>query len=155
VAAARTLAARLVQRWGTPLAQAPAGLDRLFPTPAALAQADATEVGVTRARAETIRGIARAVLDGRVTLDRGQTLAACVARWTALPGIGEWTAHYIAMRALGHTDAFPAADLVLRRVAAPDGTPLSTKALAALAEAWHPWRAYAVMQLWRAASAHP
>jgi AraC family transcriptional regulator of adaptative response / DNA-3-methyladenine glycosylase II len=154
VAAARTLAARLVQRWGEPLACAPwPGLDRRFPTPAALAQADATAVGVTRARAETIRGIARAVLEGRVDFDRGQALDACVARWTALPGIGEWTAHYIAMRALGHPDAFPAADLVLRRVAAPAGAAaLGTRALATLAEAWRPWRAYAVIQLWQAAA---
>ncbi len=75
-----------------------------------------------------------------------------VERWVALPGIGEWTAHYMAMRALSHPDAFPAADLILRRAAAGDAPELSTKALTALAEAWRPWRAYAVMHLWRSAS---
>ncbi len=69
-----------------------------------------------------------------------------------LPGIGEWTAHYIAMRVLKHPDAFPAADLILRREANPQGEPLSTKGLQALAESWRPWRAYSVMYLWRAAT---
>jgi len=72
-----------------------------------------------------------------------------VARWTALPGIGEWTAHYMAMRALNHPDAFPAADLILRRAAAGDDGELSTRALSNMAEVWRPWRAYAVMHLWR------
>jgi AraC family transcriptional regulator of adaptative response / DNA-3-methyladenine glycosylase II len=72
-----------------------------------------------------------------------------VARWTAMPGIGEWTASYMAMRALSHPDAFPAADLILRRAAAGDGGELSTRALLRMAEAWRPWRAYAVMHLWR------
>ena len=75
-----------------------------------------------------------------------------MASWVELAGIGEWTAHYMAMRALSHPDAFPAADLILRRVAAGDGAELSTRALTALAEDWRPWRAYAVMHLWRAAT---
>lgn len=154
VAAARTLAARLVQRHGALLAPAPLpGLDQLFPTPEALADADLRELGVTSARAATIRGLARALLDGRVDFDASQPLDAFVARWTALPGIGEWTAHYMAMRALGHPDAFPAADLVLRRAAARGGDALSAKALNATAAAWRPWRAYAVIHLWRAAAA--
>ena len=79
-----------------------------------------------------------------------QPLQEFVARWVALPGIGEWTAHYMAMRALSHPDAFPAADLILRRAAAGGGgDELSTKELTALAETWRPWRAYAVMHLWR------
>ena len=107
---------------------------------------------MTTARAATIRGIAQALLDGRVDFHPEQPLEDFVARWVALPGIGEWTAHYIAMRALSHPDAFPAADLILRRAAAGGGPELSTKALTALAEAWRPWRAYAVMHLWRASS---
>lgn len=153
VAAARTLATRIVQRWGAPLNAAPmAGLERLFPTPAQLADADLREIGVTTARAATIRGIAQALLDGRADFRAEQSMDEFVARWVALPGIGEWTAHYMAMRALSHPDAFPAADLILRRVAAGDGSELSTKALTALAESWRPWRAYAVMHLWRHAS---
>ena len=153
VAAARTLAARLVQQHGTTLDSAPLpGLDRLFPTPEALAEADLRALGVTGARAETVRGMARAVLDGRVDFRAEQPLDAFVARWVALPGIGEWTAHYMAMRALSHPDAFPAADLILRRAAAQGGDALGTKALTALAEAWRPWRAYAVIHLWRASA---
>ncbi|WP_049622759.1 DNA-3-methyladenine glycosylase 2 family protein [Frateuria defendens] len=155
VAAARTLASRIVHRYGQPLAApAAAGLERLFPTPERLAEADLREVGVTTARAATLRGIAQALLDGRIDFRAEQPLDAFVAHWVALPGIGEWTAHYMAMRALGHPDAFPAADLILRR-AAGQGTALSTRALAALAEAWRPWRAYAVMHLWRSVAAAP
>ncbi len=153
VAAARTLATRIVQRWGEPLrTPALAGLERLFPTPAQLADADLREIGVTTARAASIRGVARALLDGHVDFRAEQSMDEFVARWVALPGIGDWTAHYIAMRALSHPDAFPAADLILRRAAAGDGPELSTKALTVLAEAWRPWRAYAVMHLWRSSS---
>jgi AraC family transcriptional regulator of adaptative response / DNA-3-methyladenine glycosylase II len=153
VAAARTLATRIVQRWGEALPSAPMpGLERLFPTPAALARADLREIGLTTTRAATISGMAQALLDGRVTFRAEQSLDAFVASWIALPGIGEWTAHYIAMRTLGDPDAFPAADLILRREATTDAVPLSTKALTARAQAWRPWRAYAVIHLWRAAS---
>ncbi len=156
VAAARTLATRIVQRWGEPLPSAPMpGLERLFPTPAALACADLREIGLTMSRAATISTMAQAVLDGRVTFRAEQSLDAFVASWVALPGIGDWTAHYIAMRTLGDPDAFPAADLILRREATTDALPLSTKALGARAQAWRPWRAYAVIHLWRAASDAP
>ncbi|MEP7186636.1 MAG: AlkA N-terminal domain-containing protein [Rhodanobacter sp.] len=150
VAAARTLATRIVHRWGEPLPTALLpGLERLFPTPAALAHADLREIGVTTARAATIRGVAQAMLDGRVDFRAGQPLDAFVARWIALPGIGEWTAHYMAMRALSHPDAFPAGDLVLRREAGTESGPLTTRGLITRADAWRPWRAYAVMHLWR------
>ncbi|GLQ46332.1 DNA methylase [Dyella lipolytica] len=153
VAAARTLASRIVQRYGEalPVAVAP-GLERLFPTPDVLADADLRALGITTARAESIRGVARAVLDGRVDFRVEQSLDEFVVRWVALPGIGEWTAHYMAMRALSHPDAFPAADLILRRAASRGDDMLSTKALTTLAEAWRPWRAYAVMHLWRSMS---
>jgi AraC family transcriptional regulator, regulatory protein of adaptative response / DNA-3-methyladenine glycosylase II len=154
VAAARTLASRIVQRYGEalPVPVAP-GLERLFPTPDILADADLRTLGVTTARAETIRGVARAVLDGRVDFRVEQSLDEFVVRWVALPGIGEWTAHYMAMRALSHPDAFPAADLILRRAASGGDAMLSTKALTHLAESWRPWRAYAVMHLWRSMAA--
>jgi AraC family transcriptional regulator of adaptative response / DNA-3-methyladenine glycosylase II len=150
VAGARTLASRTVQRFGQALPLgAIAGLDRLFPTPDVLAHADLQEIGLTRTRAATVRGMAQALLDGRVDFRPEQTLDHFVSRWIALPGIGEWTAHYIAMRALSDPDAFPAADLILRREAAIDGVMPSTKALTTRAESWRPWRAYAVMHLWR------
>ncbi|MEO6264144.1 MAG: AlkA N-terminal domain-containing protein [Luteimonas sp.] len=150
VAAARTLASRLAQRFGhaLPVPFGP-GLGHLFPTPEALADADLATIGLTRARADTVRTVAQALLDGRVDFNPERTLDDFTAHWVALPGIGPWTAHYIALRALGHPDAFPADDLVLRKAAAGDGTVLSAKALGALAEAWRPWRAYAVIQLWR------
>ncbi|MEG3193704.1 AlkA N-terminal domain-containing protein, partial [Lysobacter sp. D1-1-M9] len=124
VAAARTLAARLVERFGSEVEPAPAaGLHRLFPRASTLADADLTGIGITRTRADTIRGVARALLDGRVDFRSEQTLEQFASRWTALPGIGPWTAQYIAMRVLRHPDAFPAEDLVLRRVASNDGDP--------------------------------
>ncbi len=153
VAAARTLAARIAQRYGTPIATSlPAGLERLFPGPDALVDVDLGELGLTSARANTVRGVARALLDGRIDFRHEQPLDEFVARWVELAGIGEWTAHYMAMRAMSHPDAFPAADLILRREAAAGGAELSTKALTTLAESWRPWRAYAVMHLWRNAS---
>jgi AraC family transcriptional regulator of adaptative response / DNA-3-methyladenine glycosylase II len=154
VAAARTVASRVARRFGTVLA-APLsdGLDALFPTPEALADADLASVGLTRARAGTIRTVAQAMLDGRVDFAAERTLGDFVARWTALPGIGPWTAHYIAMRALSHPDAFPAEDLVLQKTLPVDGTRLTARALSVQAEAWRPWRAYAVMHLWSEATA--
>ncbi|QDH69547.1 AlkA N-terminal domain-containing protein [Marilutibacter alkalisoli] len=154
VTAARTVAARVAQRFGTPLAAPLAeGLEHLFPTPEALADADLTSVGLTRARAATIRTVAQALLDGQVDFAAERTLEDFVARWTALPGIGPWTAHYIALRALAHPDAFPADDLVLQKTLPTDGSRLTAKALTIRAEAWRPWRAYAVIQLWREAAA--
>ena len=150
VAAARTLATRLSQRFGMALPEGfAAGLDHLFPTPEALADADLQAIGLTRARADTVRNLSRALLEGEVDFRSERTLEDFTARWVALPGIGPWTAHYIAMRALGHPDAFPAEDLVLQRAAPNDGSRLSAKALTAQAEAWRPWRGYAVIHLWR------
>ena len=153
VAAARTLATRIVQRFGTPIEmQGATGLNRLFPAPEQLADANLDQMGITQARINTIRGIARALVEGRVTFAVEQPLETFISQWVQLPGIGEWTAHYIAMRVLKHPDAFPAADLILRRQANPDGAPLSTRALQLQAESWRPWRAYSVMYLWRAAT---
>lgn len=150
VAAARTLAARVAQRYGQALPQPfGAGLEHLFPTPDALADADLVTLGMTRARAQTVRTVARALLDGRVDFRAERTLDEFVARWVALPGIGPWTAHYIAMRALGHPDAFLADDLVLQKALPEDGVRMSAKALSARAQAWRPWRAYGVIQVWR------
>ena len=155
VAAARTVVARLAQRFGTALGTPFAAgtahpvLTHLFPAPDALADADLSSVGLTRARADTIRTVARALLDGRVDFRPERTLEDFAARWVALPGIGPWTAQYIALRALGHPDAFPAEDLVLQRALPEESVRLTAKALTAHAEAWRPWRAYAVILLWR------
>ncbi len=152
VAAARTLAARIADRYGTRFDEGAAvGLSSLFPSAETLAEVRLETIGVMSARAEAIRTLARAVVDGRVHFRPEQTLAAFEESLVALPGIGLWTAHYIAMRALGQPDAFPAADLILRR-AAGRGVTLGTRAVEAMSEAWRPWRAYAVMLLWRSHS---
>ena len=150
VAAARTFTARLALEFGEALPpEFASGHQHLFPTPEALADADLSRIGLTRTRADTVRTVARAILDGRVDFRSERTLDEFVARWVALPGIGPWTASYIAMRALGHPDAFPADDLVLQKAVPTDGTRMTAKALTLRAEAWRPWRAYAVMQLWK------
>ena len=153
VAAARTLTARLAQRYGTPLAIPFDGLTHLFPTPDRLIDVDLTTIGLTRARADTIRGLSRALLEGRVDFNPERTLEDFTARWVALPGIGPWTAHYMALRALGHPDAFPADDLVLQKAVPTDGVRMTAKALTARAQAWRPWRAYAVIHVWKGSMA--
>jgi AraC family transcriptional regulator, regulatory protein of adaptative response / DNA-3-methyladenine glycosylase II len=152
VAAARTLASRIVEQFGTPYpASADAGLGALFPEPATLVEAELEAIGLTRARAATIRGFAAACMNGDIDFSAQQTLEQTVARLCRLPGIGAWTAHYMAMRTQSHPDAFPAGDLVLRKIAG-DGTPITERSMESIAEAWRPWRAYAVMLLWRSAS---
>ena len=148
VAAARTLAGRLVERAGERVA-ASAGLDRLFPTPQALAAANLDGLGLTGARIAALKALALAVAEGRLAFDR--PAEEVIARLQELPGFGAWTAHYIALRALGEPDAFLGADLVVRRMAAGGGAPLTAKELDRRAEAWRPWRGYAVMHLWCAA----
>jgi AraC family transcriptional regulator of adaptative response / DNA-3-methyladenine glycosylase II len=100
------------------------------------------------ARGAAIRGLARAVADGMPVLEPAPDLETAISRLTALEGLGEWSANYIAMRALREPDAFPAGDLGLRRALTASGEPMPAGALARLAEAWRPWRAYAAMRLW-------
>jgi AraC family transcriptional regulator, regulatory protein of adaptative response / DNA-3-methyladenine glycosylase II len=139
VAAARTLCGRLVAQLGVPY-----GEWRLFPDAAVVAEADLSALGLTRARANTLRALAGAVADGSVELDVGADRPATEAALLALPGIGRWTATYILMRALGDPNALPDTDLVLRRRAEALGIPdLATRSVA-----WQPWRAYAGMHLW-------
>ena len=108
-------------------------------------------LGLSAAKIKTLKSLAREIAAERVNLDVLAEEDADAAHHTliALPGIGPWTAHYVAMRALGQPDAFPAADLILRR-AAGQGETLSTRATEAMSEAWRPWRAYAAMLLWYA-----
>ncbi|WP_241093283.1 AlkA N-terminal domain-containing protein [Xanthomonas sp.] len=154
VAGAATLAARLVDRHGSVRPGQPPGLDRAFPSPQQLRDAPLESLGLPRSRAATIRALAAATADGRLHFRAGQRLGEFVERATALPGIGAWTAHYIALRALGQPDAFPAGDLVLQRVLG-GGTRLSERATEARAQAWRPWRGYAVLQLWHLAGDPP
>ena len=151
VAAARTLTTRLVERFGTPLATPIDGLTRLFPTPAALAAASGDELGqlgVVRQRQAAIHALAQAVSSGQIRLHAGADVAATMDALKALPGIGAWTADYIALRALRWPDAFPSGDVALQKALSPDGQRLTARAAEGRAERWRPWRAYAVIRAW-------
>jgi len=147
-----TFARRLVERCGRPIdtagAAAEAGLSHLFPTPAALTEADLSGLGLTGMRERALRGLAEAVLEGPDLLAPGRPLDEAIERLCALPGVGPWTAHYVALRALGEPDAFPAGDLVLRQRLGSKSAPIAQRALAERAEAWRPWRGYAALWLW-------
>jgi AraC family transcriptional regulator, regulatory protein of adaptative response / DNA-3-methyladenine glycosylase II len=141
VAGATTLAGRMVERFGAPVPGLEAlGLTHRFPAASVLAQADLTGVGVTRARARAVNALGAAVASGDLELDRARELDDTVSELQTLPGFGPWTAQYVAMRACGERDAFPASDLGLRRALGDDP--------AARAEAWRPWRAYGAIQVW-------
>jgi AraC family transcriptional regulator of adaptative response / DNA-3-methyladenine glycosylase II len=148
VVAAGTVIARLVARCGTAVpGLAPLGLTHLFPTPAELAKADLDDLGLTTARARAVRAFAHAVAEDEIELDRSKPLAQLLDSITAVPGLGAWTAHYVAFR-LGEADAFPAADLGIRRALAELGTSVSTRDAEQLAERWRPYRAHVAAHLW-------
>jgi AraC family transcriptional regulator, regulatory protein of adaptative response / DNA-3-methyladenine glycosylase II len=144
VKGATTLTGRLVQTFGAPIVTSPP-LTHLFPAPEVLAEANVARMDLPRKRAETIRALARAVCEGRIAFDSITNVEHFQSRLRELPGIGNWTAQYIAMRALGDPDAFPASDLGLLRGASLPGE----RELAHRAESWRPWRAYAAMYLWQ------
>lgn len=149
IAAANTIAGRLVTRIATPVpGLSELGLTHTFPSAPTVADADLDGLGLPPARAEAVRAFAHAVAEGDVRLDRSASLEELVASVTAIPGLGDWTANYIALR-LGERDAFPANDLGLRRALAgyAEGKPVE------LAERWRPWRALAATQLWSADTA--
>lgn len=153
VAAAATLVGRLVRRLGQPVRAAAwaaeTGLTRAFPSPEALAEGDLAGLGITTARVAAIRSLADGVRRGELCFDGSQEPQSFRARLCGIRGIGDWTAQYIALRALRDRDAFPAGDLVLQKVVAGPGGRLSAAELARRSLPWQPWRAYAVMQLWR------
>lgn len=146
VKTATTLAGRLANRFGKPV-RGPRGLTHLFPEPAALADAKLASIGLTATRAQTIRSLARTFCDGKISFTGVVDPEGFVERLCEIPGIGEWTAQYVCMRALGQPDAFPSTDLGLLRAMSLS----SPKELERRAEAWRPWRAYAAMYLWRSA----
>lgn len=146
VAGATTLAGRLVARLGKPLTRSAGTLTHLFPTAEDVAEADLTGLGLPGARQRTLRALGLAVAGGALVLDGGADPAETVERLVALPGIGPWTAAYVAMRALRDPDAFPERDLGLLRALERLGIPASH------AESWRPWRGYAAMHLWSSLS---
>ena len=150
VGAATSFAGRLVAALGEPLAAPDGSLTHRFPSAEALAGADFGGLPVTRGGAVALRALARAVAAGQIELHRGADRERTVDALLALPGVGSWTVAYIAMRALGDPDAFPATDLGLRRALEARGLPTDPVQVAARAERWRPWRAYAVLHLWSA-----
>jgi AraC family transcriptional regulator, regulatory protein of adaptative response / DNA-3-methyladenine glycosylase II len=145
VAAGRGLAERIASVHGPPLPEPVGSLSRLFPGPEQLAAVELD--GMPAARAWAVRALAQAVTEGLV-IDERQDREFVRAALLELPGIGPWTVEYIAMRALRDPDAFPASDLVLRNALGG----LSPAEALTRAEAWRPWRAYAAMHLWAAAT---
>ena len=160
VRAAVRLAGGLVAAYGQALEYAGRGIDgltHLFPRPERLVTADLSALGMPRSRAAAITALAAAVVSNPEVIGPGPTLDETIARLRGLAGVGEWTAQYIAMRALGEPDAFPAADVGLMRALTDQSgrRPTSTEVLKT-AERWRPWRAYAAQHLWASlATAQP
>jgi AraC family transcriptional regulator of adaptative response / DNA-3-methyladenine glycosylase II len=155
VAAARTLAQRLVDRFGETLETPVEGLHMLFPEPAVLAKAEGDalgQLGIVRQRQAAIVGIARAVHEGRLQLHGGADVTATIEQLKELPGIGDWTAQYIAMRALRWPDAFPAGDVALQGALGVRGERNPANAAQTASQSWKPWRSYAVIRAWASAS---
>lgn len=147
VAAARTLAGRLAMHFGDALPEPVFSLTHLFPSPRRIARAAAAEIeslGVTARRAGALIALATAIASGNLVLEPGGRIEDTLAKLKAIPGIGEWTAQYIAMRALAWPDAFPHTDLGIRKAL---GETNPTKVLD-IAEKWRPWRAYAALHCW-------
>jgi AraC family transcriptional regulator of adaptative response / DNA-3-methyladenine glycosylase II len=157
VPAATRLLGALVEAHGAPLPNelCGSGLTHVFPSPAHLASHE-LDMGMPRARMEAVTSLARALLDDPAIFSPGASLKDAIAKLRALPGIGEWTAQYIAMRELREPDAFPAADIgLLRAMATLDGLRPTSAELLRRAERWRPWRAYAALHLWASAVHHP
>ena len=150
VKGATAMAGRMASRFGKPFFGA-AGLTHIFPAPEALANAPLGEIGLTGGRVETIRTLARAVTKGKIPFEGGASSESLLNRLREIPGIGNWTAQYVAMRALGEPDAFPSSDLGLLHALALE----NARDLELRAESWRPWRAYAAMYLWRICSQRP
>jgi AraC family transcriptional regulator of adaptative response / DNA-3-methyladenine glycosylase II len=159
VVAAKRLAGQLVALHGKPVPRSlenHPGLTHTFPTSKRLASVESMGLGMPTARITTLRAMAEAaVRDPNLFRPLG-TIEEAIARLRAIPGIGEWTAQYIALRAIRETDAFPTSDVgLLRGIAKVDGIPATPARLLQRAETWRPWRAYAAQHLWSAESTDP
>jgi AraC family transcriptional regulator of adaptative response / DNA-3-methyladenine glycosylase II len=148
LAAARTLTARLVAAHGDVIKIADPTLTHLFPAADAIAGADLSRLGVPQTRRATLHALAGAVARGTLTLDPGADRAETYHKLLSLPGIGEWTAGYILMRALGDPDTFLSNDLGIKKAGARLGLGSTPRAIADHASAWRPWRTYATHHLW-------
>ena len=149
VKAATTLAGRVAERFGENYKGTCIYLTRVFPTAEMLADADLNGMGIVRQRIVAINAVATKIATGEVVFDGVLETEEFARRLCEIKGIGDWTAHYIALRVLSDPDAFPYSDLILRRAATNNQETLTPKALLELAEGWRPWRAYAVIFLWK------
>jgi len=153
VSAATTLAGRIADRYGQPMDVAIEGVqnvpNRLFPEPKKLMRARLENLGIIGSRARTIRSVSSAVVNGALRFDVAASTDSFCESLKTIKGIGDWTAEYVAMRALKNPDAFPASDLgLLRAFDGPGRERLKPGELLTRAEAWRPWRAYAALLLW-------
>ncbi|HNJ96726.1 MAG TPA: DNA-3-methyladenine glycosylase, partial [Ilumatobacteraceae bacterium] len=148
VAGARTLARRLVAAHGEPLARPVGGVTHAFPSAATIAGMTPADFAMPRARGAALINACARLADGTIVLDAGSDRLAATAALEALPGLGPWTAGYIAMRALGDPDVFLPTDVGVRNALRALGADSSPKAATALAERWRPWRSYALHHLW-------
>ena len=139
------IAARFSGNLEMPLTE---GIDRVFPGPLQLQGVTLPDCGLTRNKAAAISALARAVASGELELEATSSLEEFIRKCTAIRGIGDWTAQTIAMRGLGHPDAFPAGDLGIVKALSFGGRRLKPEQIREMAEAWRPWRAYAAMLLW-------
>jgi AraC family transcriptional regulator of adaptative response / DNA-3-methyladenine glycosylase II len=151
VAAARLLAGRLVEICGSTLRSDERGVVRAFPTAAQVIAADLSALGMPAARRASLRSLAEAAIKDPTLFRSSGAIEDSIARLSAVPGIGGWTAQYIALRAMRETDAFPETDIgLLRGAGVIAGATPTPAALLRRAEAWRPWRAYAAQHLWAA-----
>jgi AraC family transcriptional regulator of adaptative response / DNA-3-methyladenine glycosylase II len=154
VQAARRLASKLVALHGKPLnhrATYPEGLTHVFPTTKRIAGLASVGLGMPRSRMETLRAVAQANVDDPRLFQPSRDIDEAIAKLLSVPGIGDWTAQYIALRAIREVDAFPASDVgLLRGAMKVFGEVVTAKSLAQRAEEWRPWRAYAAQHLWAA-----
>jgi AraC family transcriptional regulator of adaptative response / DNA-3-methyladenine glycosylase II len=153
VPAARTAAGRLAAEHGERVAHPVGAVIALFPSAATLAALDPTALSMPRARARALVGLCRALAGGDLRLDAGTDRDGARRALLDLPGIGPWTAGYVAMRALGDPDVFLVEDLGVRHALRRLGAPGEASAARTLAEAWAPWRSYATQHLWQASAA--
>lgn len=149
VKAASSLVARVAERYGEAYECDVEELNYTFPEPARLAVADRDGMGIVGARIAAIRAVAGQIERGELDIGGGKDTATFVLAICQIKGIGEWTAQYIAMRALSDPNAFPHSDLILRRAAAEPGDTLTAAALRQRSESWQPWRAYCAILLWK------
>ena len=147
---ATTFCRRLIEAYGEPMVDYDkSNLSYIFPTPERIAEATLLDIGLTKMRAKTLRAFANSISSEKLAMHATQTLDNAIDSLIIIPGVGQWTANYIAMRAFGEPDAFPAGDLILRRVASGShDSPLTERLLNKKSESWRPYRAYAAMLLW-------